>query len=82
MADTETNVEALTGEFKQLRAEFSRIAQLLEQTARSAGAEAALLLASHRLSLFRMSALLMAARRDIQKGVDAKTAQPAMVDLP
>ena len=41
MADTETNVEALAGEFKQLRTEFARIAQLLEQTARSAGAEAA-----------------------------------------
>jgi ElaB/YqjD/DUF883 family membrane-anchored ribosome-binding protein len=41
MADTETNVEALAGEFKQLRSEFARIAQLLEQTARSAGAEAA-----------------------------------------
>ena len=41
MADTESNVEALAGEFKQLRAEFARIAQLLEQTARSAGAEAA-----------------------------------------
>jgi ElaB/YqjD/DUF883 family membrane-anchored ribosome-binding protein len=41
MADTETNVDALAGEFKQLRTEFARIAQLLEQTARSAGAEAA-----------------------------------------
>ena len=41
MADTESNVEALTGEFKQLRNEFARIAQFLEQTARSAGAEAA-----------------------------------------
>ena len=41
MADTETNVDALAGEFKQLRAEFARIAALLEQTARSAGAEAA-----------------------------------------
>jgi ElaB/YqjD/DUF883 family membrane-anchored ribosome-binding protein len=41
MADTETNVEALAGEFKQLRTEFARIASLLEQTARSAGAEAA-----------------------------------------
>ena len=41
MADTETNVEALAGEFRQLRSEFARIAQLLEQTARSAGAEAA-----------------------------------------
>lgn len=41
MADTESNVEALAGEFKQLRSEFARIAQLLEQTARSAGAEAA-----------------------------------------
>ena len=41
MADTEDNVEALTSEFKQLRNEFARIASLLEQTARSAGAEAA-----------------------------------------
>ena len=43
MADTETNanVDALAGEFKQLRAEFSRIAELLERTARSAGQEAA-----------------------------------------
>lgn len=41
MADTETNVNALAGEFRQLRAEFSRIAELLENTARQAGAEAA-----------------------------------------
>ena len=41
MADTETNVDALAGEFKQLRSEFARIASLLEQTARTAGAEAA-----------------------------------------
>lgn len=41
MSDTETNVDALAGEFKQLRGEFARIASLLEQTARSAGAEAA-----------------------------------------
>lgn len=43
MADTETNanVDALAGEFKQLRSEFARIAELLERTARSAGAEAA-----------------------------------------
>jgi ElaB/YqjD/DUF883 family membrane-anchored ribosome-binding protein len=34
-------VEALAGEFKQLRTEFARIAHLLEQTARSAGADAA-----------------------------------------
>jgi hypothetical protein len=47
-----------------------------------AGAEAALLLASHRLSLFRMSALLMAARRDIQKGLDAKAEPQVMVNLP
>jgi ElaB/YqjD/DUF883 family membrane-anchored ribosome-binding protein len=40
-ADTEKNVDALAGEFKQLRSEFARIAQLLEQTARAAGAEAA-----------------------------------------
>ncbi|HVV65631.1 MAG TPA: hypothetical protein VHC42_09175 [Rhizomicrobium sp.] len=41
MAETEQNVEALAGEFKQLRSEFARIAALLEQTARAAGAEAA-----------------------------------------
>ena len=41
MADTEANVESLVGEFKQLRTEFTRIAALLEQTARAAGAEAA-----------------------------------------
>lgn len=41
MADTETNVDALAGEFRQLRNEFARIAALLEQTARTAGAEAA-----------------------------------------
>lgn len=41
MADTESNVDALAGEFKQLRTEFARIAALMEQTARSAGAEAA-----------------------------------------
>jgi len=41
MPETETNVEALAGEFKQLRKEFTRIASLLEQTARTAGAEAA-----------------------------------------
>lgn len=41
MADTEDNVEALAGEFKALRTEFTRIASLLEQTARSAGVEAA-----------------------------------------
>jgi ElaB/YqjD/DUF883 family membrane-anchored ribosome-binding protein len=41
MPKTENNVEALAGEFKQLRTEFTRIASLLEQTARAAGAEAA-----------------------------------------
>ncbi len=40
-SESERNVDALAGEFKQLRSEFARIAQLLEQTARSAGAEAA-----------------------------------------
>ena len=34
-------MDALAGEFKQLRGEFTRIAELLERTARSAGAEAA-----------------------------------------
>ena len=32
MADTEKNVDALAGEFKQLRSEFARIAQLLGHT--------------------------------------------------
>ncbi|MEI9932185.1 MAG: hypothetical protein WDM89_16990 [Rhizomicrobium sp.] len=41
MPETESKVEALAGEFKQLRAEFARIASLIEQTARTAGAEAA-----------------------------------------
>lgn len=40
-SQTERNVDALAGEFKQLRGEFARIATLLEQTARTAGAEAA-----------------------------------------
>ncbi len=40
MADTEQNAEALASEFKQLRAELARIAQLIEQTARAAGVEA------------------------------------------
>ncbi|MBV9692644.1 MAG: DUF883 family protein, partial [Alphaproteobacteria bacterium] len=38
---TQTNVDSLTGEFRQRRGEFTRIAQLLEQTARQAGNEAA-----------------------------------------
>jgi len=41
MADIDTNVDALAGELKQLRAEFTRIAALVEQTARAAGAQAA-----------------------------------------
>jgi ElaB/YqjD/DUF883 family membrane-anchored ribosome-binding protein len=41
MPETEKNVESLVSEFKQLRGEFSRIASMLEQTARTAGAEAA-----------------------------------------
>src|ERR1700749_3383031 len=41
MPETERNIDALAGEFKQLRTEFTRLASLLEQTARSAGAEAA-----------------------------------------
>jgi ElaB/YqjD/DUF883 family membrane-anchored ribosome-binding protein len=40
-SDTERNVDALAGEFKQLRGEFARIAELLEKTAKAAGAEAA-----------------------------------------
>lgn len=40
-SDSERNVDALAGEFKQLRGEFSRIAELLEKTAKAAGAEAA-----------------------------------------
>jgi ElaB/YqjD/DUF883 family membrane-anchored ribosome-binding protein len=41
MPETEKNVESLVSEFKQLRGEFTRIAAMLEQTARTAGAEAA-----------------------------------------
>ncbi len=39
--DTETDVKALSDELKQLRAEFARLGQLLESTARNAGSEAA-----------------------------------------
>ena len=41
------------------------------------GAEAGLVLAVHRLSLFRMSALLTAARRDVQKAGEQVTPPPA-----
>ncbi|HEY1614397.1 MAG TPA: hypothetical protein VGF97_11970 [Rhizomicrobium sp.] len=39
--ETEADVKALSGELKQLRAEFARLGQLLEATARNAGTEAA-----------------------------------------
>jgi ElaB/YqjD/DUF883 family membrane-anchored ribosome-binding protein len=41
MSATESDVQALSGELKQLRAEFARLGQLLESTARNAGNEAA-----------------------------------------
>jgi ElaB/YqjD/DUF883 family membrane-anchored ribosome-binding protein len=40
MSTTEQDVQALADELKQLRAEFAKIAKLLEQTARHAGDEA------------------------------------------
>ncbi|QCI66234.1 SapC family protein [Phreatobacter stygius] len=47
------------------------------------GVEAALLVAGHRLSLFRMSALLTAARRDVQKAFEAASEpRAAAVELP
>lgn len=41
MSATESDVQALSDELKQLRAEFARIGQLLESAARNAGNEAA-----------------------------------------
>ena len=41
MPEAEKSVESLVGEFKQLRGEFAKIAARLDQTARTAGAEAA-----------------------------------------
>ena len=41
MPETERNVDSLVNEFRQLKSEFTRIAGLLDQTARAAGAEAA-----------------------------------------
>jgi ElaB/YqjD/DUF883 family membrane-anchored ribosome-binding protein len=41
MSATEAEVQALSDELKQLRAEFARLGQLLESTARTAGTEAA-----------------------------------------
>lgn len=41
MSDTESDVQALSGELKALRSEFARLGQLLESTARNAGNEAA-----------------------------------------
>ncbi|MGD0191290.1 MAG: hypothetical protein ABSD74_11160 [Rhizomicrobium sp.] len=38
--DTEMDIQTLSDELKQLRAEFSKIAQLLESAARHAGDEA------------------------------------------
>lgn len=46
------------------------------------GVDAALLVAGHRLSLFRMSALLTAARRDVQKARDAAAEPAVTVSLP
>ncbi len=41
MPETERNVDSLVSEFRQLKTEIARIAGLLDQTARAAGAEAA-----------------------------------------
>jgi ElaB/YqjD/DUF883 family membrane-anchored ribosome-binding protein len=41
MSTTEADVRALSDELKQLRAEFTKLGQLLESTARNAGNEAA-----------------------------------------
>ena len=41
MSATESDVQALSEELKQLRAEFARLGQLLESVARNAGSEAA-----------------------------------------
>ncbi|HEY3638985.1 MAG TPA: hypothetical protein VGK90_12625 [Rhizomicrobium sp.] len=41
MSATESEVQALSDELKQLRSEFVRLGQLLESTARTAGTEAA-----------------------------------------
>ncbi|MBN8939832.1 MAG: SapC family protein [Rhizobiales bacterium] len=46
------------------------------------GVDAGLLVATHRLSLFRMSALLTAARRDVQKTREAVAEPLAAVSLP
>lgn len=40
MSTTDTDIQSLSEELKQLRAEFSKIAQLLESAARHAGDEA------------------------------------------
>jgi hypothetical protein len=47
-----------------------------------AGIEAALLLSAHRLSLFRMNALLQAARRDLRRALEAPAAAETAIDLP
>jgi ElaB/YqjD/DUF883 family membrane-anchored ribosome-binding protein len=39
-SETETDIQSLSDELKELRAEFSKIAQLLESAARHAGDEA------------------------------------------
>ncbi len=41
MSATESDVEALSGEMRQLRAEFAKLGQLLESAARNVGNEAA-----------------------------------------
>jgi ElaB/YqjD/DUF883 family membrane-anchored ribosome-binding protein len=41
MSATESDVQALSDELKQLRAEFAKLGQLLESAARNAGNEAA-----------------------------------------
>jgi hypothetical protein len=46
------------------------------------GIEAALLVSAHRLSLFRMNALLLAARRDLRRALEAPAAAETAIALP
>jgi hypothetical protein len=55
---------------------------LLHRLIVESGIEAALLVAGHRLSLFRMSPLLAAARRDVQRKLEPTPDPTAAVQLP